>query len=56
MSRKPRYKPGEPAPRLPLPQKPPKSEPKPNAYTRKEKHVKDWEAGESESGGLSKER
>lgn len=30
-------------PRLPLPQKPPKREPKSNAYTRTDKHKRDWE-------------
>jgi hypothetical protein len=29
-------------PRIPLPQKPPKAEPKPNAYDRKDKHKRDW--------------
>lgn len=29
--------------RIPLPLKPPKVEPKPNAYDRKPKHRKDWQ-------------
>lgn len=31
-----------PKKRLPLPLKPPKVEPSPNAYTRKRKHSKKW--------------
>jgi hypothetical protein len=40
-SRKPMPKPVKP--RFPLPMKPPKAEPKSNAYTRQDKHKKNWE-------------
>ena len=32
--------------RIPLPLKPPKVEPDPKAYKRREKHAKDWQQGE----------
>ena len=43
-------------PRIPLPPKPPKAEPSPNAYNRKDKHKRDWDE-EPENDSLSdKER
>jgi hypothetical protein len=42
-------------PRIPLPQKPPKAEPKPNAYTRQDKHRKNWETERDRNATPAKE-
>lgn len=42
--------------RIPLPLKPPKIEPNPKAYKRREKHPKEWEQGVSREDGQARER
>lgn len=42
--------------RIPLPLKPPKVEPNPKAYSRQEKHAKDWQQGDEREDGPARER
>jgi hypothetical protein len=42
-------------PRIPLPLKPPKREPKSNAYMRPEKHKLDWEMNKENDAAISDE-
>ncbi len=41
--------------RIPLPLKPPKAEPNPKAYKRRDKHAQDWREGDNRENGKTRE-